>query len=42
MSDIHAIRRDLVSITPLQSDTTHQGALAVLRGWEATLTDPKP
>jgi 5'-nucleotidase len=42
MADIHAIRRNLVSITPLQSDTTHQGALAALRGWEASLTDPKP
>ena len=42
MADIHAIRRNLVSITPLQSDTTHQGALAVLRSWETTLTDPEP
>jgi len=40
MADIHAIRRNLVSITPLQSDTTHQGALATLRGWEPSLIDP--
>jgi 5'-nucleotidase len=41
MSDIHAIRHNLVSITPLQSDTTHQGALSALKAWEPALGDPK-
>jgi len=31
MSDVHAIRSGLVSVTPLQTDTTHHGALASLR-----------
>jgi 5'-nucleotidase len=42
LSDIHAIRRNLVSITPLQSDTTHQGALSALKAWESKLGDYKP
>ena len=37
MSDIHAIRRGLISITPLQSDTTHHATLAGFRAWEAVL-----
>ena len=37
MSDIHAVRRGLISVTPLQTDTTHHGALSALRGWEAAL-----
>ena len=37
MSDIHAIRRGLISITPLQSDTTHHATLAAFRAWEAVL-----
>jgi len=37
MSDIHAIRRGLISITPLQSDTTHHATLTAFRAWEAVL-----
>jgi len=37
MSDINAVRRGLVSITPLQADTTHYAALTLLRTWEAAL-----
>lgn len=38
-ADIHAIRRGFVSVTPLQTDTTHHGALAGLAVWEAALSD---
>ncbi len=37
MSDIHAVRKGLISVTPLQTDTTHHAVLGVLRGWEAAL-----
>jgi broad specificity polyphosphatase/5'/3'-nucleotidase SurE len=37
MSDIHAIRRGLISITPLQTDTTHHATVAAFRVWEAVL-----
>ena len=37
MSDIHAIRRGLISITPLQTDTTHHATLAAFLVWEAVL-----
>lgn len=37
MSDIHAVRGGLISITPLQTDTTHHAAVGALRGWEAAL-----
>ena len=37
MSDIFAIRKGLVSITPLQTDTTHHAVLAALRAWEPDL-----
>jgi 5'-nucleotidase len=37
MSDIHAIRRGLISITPLQTDTTHHATLVAFRAWEAIL-----
>jgi 5'-nucleotidase len=39
MSDIHAVRAGLVSVTPLQTDMTHQGALDRFRAWQALL-DP--
>lgn len=39
MSDIHAVRAGLVSVTPLQTDMTHQGALERFREWQARL-DP--
>ena len=37
MSDIFAIGRGLISITPLQTDTTHHAVLAALRAWEPDL-----
>jgi 5'-nucleotidase len=37
LSDIFAVRRNLVSISPLQADTTHHTALATLREWEKAL-----
>lgn len=39
MSDIHAIRRGLISITPLQTDTTHHQVIAAFKAWEAALKD---
>jgi 5'-nucleotidase len=41
-SDISAVRRGLVSITPLQADTTHHAVLPMLRAWEAALSDGQP
>jgi 5'-nucleotidase len=38
MSDIHAVRQGLISVTPLQTDTTHHAVLAAFRGWEAVLS----
>jgi 5'-nucleotidase len=37
MSDISAVRRGLVSVSPLQIDTTHHEAVAALRAWESSL-----
>ena len=37
MSDIHAVRQGLISITPLQTDTTHHTAVGALRSWEGIL-----
>jgi 5'-nucleotidase len=37
LSDIVAIRKGLISITPLQTDTTHHAVLAALRAWEPDL-----
>jgi 5'-nucleotidase len=37
LSDYSAIRQGLISITPLQTDTTHHAALATFRQWEAGL-----
>ncbi|HET9316477.1 MAG TPA: 5'/3'-nucleotidase SurE [Vicinamibacteria bacterium] len=37
MSDIHAVRRGLISITPLHNDTTHHAVLQAFRAWEPTL-----
>jgi 5'-nucleotidase len=39
MSDINAISRGLISITPLQTDTTHHAVLAAFRAWEGALAD---
>ena len=37
LSDIFAVRQGLVSITPLQPDTTHHRVLGAFRGWEQDL-----
>jgi 5'-nucleotidase len=33
LSDIHAIREGFISVTPLQSDTTHHAVLHAFRNW---------
>jgi 5'-nucleotidase len=33
MSDIHAVRSGLISVSPLQSDTTHHAVVSAFRGW---------
>ncbi len=38
-SDIHAVRRGLISVTPLQTDTTHHRALTTLKTWEIAMKD---
>ena len=38
-SDIHAVRQGLISITPLQTDTTHHAVLQAFRAWEPVLRD---
>ncbi len=37
MSDIFAIRGGLISVSPLQTDTTNHGSMDALRGWEREL-----
>jgi 5'-nucleotidase len=37
MSDIFAVRKGLVSVTPLQSDTTHHAVMPTLRTWQDDL-----
>jgi 5'-nucleotidase len=37
LSDVHAVRGGLVSVTPLHTDTTHHAVLTALRGWESAL-----
>jgi 5'-nucleotidase len=37
VSDINAIRKGLISITPLQTDTTHHAVLQAFRGWQKSL-----
>jgi 5'-nucleotidase len=39
LSDIHALRSGLISVTPLQTDTTHHSALAALKTWEPALVN---
>jgi 5'-nucleotidase len=39
LSDIHAVRSGLISVTPLQTDTTHHAALGTLKGWEPILAN---
>lgn len=33
MSDIHAVRSGLISVSPLQTDTTHHAVVSAFRGW---------
>ena len=40
LSDIHAIRKGLISVSPLQTDTTHHAVLAAFRAWEPELGAP--
>ena len=37
LSDIFAVQKGLISITPLQTDTTHHAVLAAFRAWEPDL-----
>ena len=37
VSDITAIRKGLISVTPLQTDTTHHAVLQAFRGWQKAL-----
>jgi 5'-nucleotidase len=39
MSDISAVQRGLISITPLQSDTTHHAVIHAFRAWEGALNN---
>jgi 5'-nucleotidase len=39
MSDIHAVRNGLISVTPLKTDTTHHAVLAAFHAWEGALRD---
>src|SRR5262245_39176768 len=40
VSDIFAVRRGLVSVTPLQSDTTHHAVMPAFRAWQGDLNRP--
>jgi 5'-nucleotidase len=42
MSDIHAIRAGLISVSPLQTDTTHHRVVGALREWEREMAPPAP
>jgi 5'-nucleotidase len=42
MSDIHAIRQGLISVSPLQTDTTHHAVLGAFRAWEKSLHTTAP
>ena len=37
LSDINAVRRGFISITPLHTDTTHHAVLTAFRAWEPAL-----
>jgi 5'-nucleotidase len=39
MSDIHAVRQGLISVSPLHTDTTHHAVLQAFRAWEPSLRD---
>ena len=38
MSDIHAVRSGLISVSPLQTDTTHHAVIAAFKPWESALS----
>ena len=40
-ADIHAVRAGYVSITPLQTDTTHHASVGVLEKWVAAPARPR-
>jgi len=40
MSDITAVRNGYISISPLQTDTTHHQVMAAFKPWEAALRKP--
>ncbi len=40
-SDHEALRRGMVSVTPIHLDVTHYGALEQLRGWESLLEEKR-
>jgi len=42
MSDIHAVRSGLISVSPLQTDTTHHAVLPAFRAWEPALAAKAP
>jgi len=42
LSDVYAVREGYISVTPLQTDTTHHAALASLRPFVAALNKPQP
>jgi 5'-nucleotidase len=37
VSDINAVRNGVISVTPLQTDTTHHAALKAFRDWQKSL-----
>ena len=37
MSDSHAVRKGLISVSPLHTDTTHHAVVSALRAWESLL-----
>jgi 5'-nucleotidase len=39
MSDIHAVRQGLISVSPLHTDTTHHAVIPAFRAWEPALRD---
>jgi 5'-nucleotidase len=42
MSDIHAVQQGLISVSPLQTDTTHHAVLSAFRAWEPSFKTVRP
>ncbi len=42
LSDIHAVRNGFISVTPLQTDTTHHAVVPAFKAWELALRNGKP